>query len=112
MFNIDVRAKVGSRVLVRETIKQYRKDVTAKCVRNLSFYIHRQRLNAIDLSSILSSSTLSLFNLNPLHLFQYGGDVTRKMKLLKQQAIGKKKMKEVGNVNVPKDAFISVLKRT
>lgn len=42
---------------------------------------------------------------------QYGGDITRKMKLLKKQAEGKKKMRRIGNVEVPKDAFINVLKR-
>lgn len=42
---------------------------------------------------------------------QYGGDITRKMKLLKKQAEGKKKMRRIGNVDVPKDAFINVLKR-
>lgn len=44
-------------------------------------------------------------------LFQYGGDITRKMKLLKKQAEGKKKMRYIGTVQVPKDAFINVLKR-
>lgn len=43
--------------------------------------------------------------------WQYGGDITRKMKLLKKQAEGKKKMRKIGNVEVPKDTFISVLKR-
>lgn len=42
---------------------------------------------------------------------QYGGDITRKMKLLKKQAEGKKKMRLIGRVEVPKDAFINVLKR-
>lgn len=42
---------------------------------------------------------------------QYGGDVTRRMKLLKNQAEGKKKMRSIANINVPKDTFINVLKR-
>lgn len=72
MVQIAIQACVGSKVLARETLKAYRKDVTAKL---------------------------------------YGGDVTRRMKLLKQQAEGKKKMRTIANIDVPKDTFINVLKR-
>lgn len=72
MVQIAIQAVVGSKVLARETIKAYRKDVTAKL---------------------------------------YGGDVTRRMKLLKNQAEGKKKMRSIANISVPRDTFIKVLKR-
>ncbi|XP_030377918.1 translation factor waclaw, mitochondrial [Scaptodrosophila lebanonensis] len=72
MVQIAIQACVGSKVLARETIKAYRKDVTAKL---------------------------------------YGGDVTRRMKLLRQQAEGKKKMRMFANVRVPHETFINVLKR-
>lgn len=72
MIQIAIQACVGSKVLARETLKAYRKDVTAKL---------------------------------------YGGDVTRRMKLLKQQSEGKKKMKSIANISVPKETFINLLKR-
>uniref|UniRef100_A0ABK9MIH9 Translation factor GUF1 homolog, mitochondrial n=1 Tax=Glossina morsitans morsitans TaxID=37546 RepID=A0ABK9MIH9_GLOMM len=72
MVQIAIQACVGSKVLARETIKAYRKDVTAKL---------------------------------------YGGDVTRRMKLLRQQAEGKKKMRQIANIQVPHETFINVLKR-
>lgn len=72
MVTIAIQAIVNGKVLARETIKAYRKDVTQ---------------------------------------WLYGGDVTRRMKLLKQQAEGKKKMRSVANINVPRDTFIRVLKR-
>jgi len=72
MVHIAIQAMVGSKVVARENIKAFRKDVTAKL---------------------------------------YGGDVTRRQKLLKQQAEGKKKMKKVANISIPRDTFIEVLKR-
>lgn len=107
LFQVAIQAAVGAKILARENIAALRKDVTAKCVSLIFIYIN-SIIERPQFSQMLSLAFL--FSLLTITI-KYGGDISRRMKLLKRQAEGKKRMKMVANIELPRETFIKVLKR-